>query len=67
MQREPTARASAFQGLTIEQRIRTCKQETAVSNIRGESTGADSFLVLAFQSHVSNMKCGFSFKHEDKE
>lgn len=56
---ESEARTPALQDLTISQRIRTCKQGTAVSNVRGKSRGADSFLMLAFQSHVSDMKCSF--------
>lgn len=37
----------------------TYRQGTAVSDVRGKGTGADSFLVLVFQSHVSDLKCGF--------
>lgn len=56
---EPEARTPALQDLTIQQRIWTYKQGTAGSNVRGKSTGADSFIVLAFQSRVSDTECGF--------
>lgn len=59
----------ALQDLTIQQRIWTYKQGTAGSKVRGKSTGADSFIVLAFQSHVSGTKCGFllSMKMEGRD
>ena len=54
------AKASPKQGVpAVLAEDPTYKQGTATSDVRGKSTGADSFIVLAFQSRVSDMKGGF--------